>query len=36
MLSDLESRLLAVADQQVPGVLVVDLQHTEGHLVSCS
>ena len=36
MLSDLESRLLTVADQQVPGVLIVDLQHAEGHLIRCS
>ena len=33
MLPDLEGGLLPVPDQEIPGVLVIDLQHAEGHLV---
>ena len=31
MLSDLQRRLLPIGHQQVPDILIVDLQHGEGH-----
>ena len=36
MLSYFQSGLLAAAHEEVPRVLVVDLQHAEGHLIRCS
>lgn len=36
MLSDLQCRLLPIGHQQVPHVLIVDLQHGEGHFKGCT
>ena len=35
MLSDLQCRLLAIGHQEVPNILIVDLQHGEGHFKGC-
>ena len=36
MLSDLQCRLLAIGHQEVPNILIVDLQHGEGHFKGCT
>ena len=35
MLSDLQCRLFAIGHQEVPNILIVDLQHGEGHFKGC-